>query len=51
MSKQSECTQCGWCGTDEQKIDIPQSDGMGLLTCPKCKNGEFYVIPTAELSK
>jgi len=44
----NECIQCGWQGTDEQKIDVPQSDGMGLLTCPKCGHGEFYLEPSTK---
>ena len=43
MKNVNECTECGWQGTDEQKVDIMQPDGMGLLTCPSCGCGEFYV--------
>lgn len=45
MKNVNECTECGWQGTDEQKVDIMQPDGMGLLTCPSCGGGEFYVEP------
>lgn len=43
MKNVNECTECGWQGTDEQKVDIMQPDGMGLLTCPSCGCGHFYV--------
>lgn len=46
MEETNECVKCGWLGNDVEKIDILQSDGMGLLTCPKCGNGEFYLKPT-----
>lgn len=48
MNKVYECTKCGWQGTCEQKVDIMQPDGMGLLTCPSCGCGEFYVEPTVK---
>jgi predicted nucleic-acid-binding Zn-ribbon protein len=48
MKKVNECTQCGWQGNDEQKVDIMQPDDMGLLTCPKCGCGEFYVEPSVK---
>ena len=43
MEKINECTNCGWQGSNDQKIDIMQPDGMGLLTCPKCGCGEFFL--------
>lgn len=48
MKNVNECTECGWQGTDEQKVDIMQPDGMGLLTCPSCGCGEFYVEPSVK---
>lgn len=48
MKEVNECTQCGWQGNDEEKVDIMQPDGMGLLTCPECGCGEFYVEPSVK---
>jgi hypothetical protein len=44
--KVNECIQCGCLCNDEEKFDIIQPDGMGLLTCPMCGCGEFYVNPS-----
>lgn len=49
MQKKNECIKCGWQGNDDNKVNIMQPDGMGLLTCPICGCGEFFLELSIDL--
>lgn len=56
MSKESninECTECGWIGSDKEKVSVPDKvyEDMWCLTCPSCGCNEFYVTPTNKLKE
>lgn len=43
MDKQLyECVDCGWIGTDEEKLVLPDGSGMDVHSCPNCFNDSFY---------
>jgi hypothetical protein len=45
-NKTFECTNCGWVGTESEKIEIPDKESVlnaNFLACPKCEGVEFYI--------
>ena len=43
-----ECTDCGWIGSDKEKQPVKESEGIELLTCPKCGCVSFFTNPIDE---
>lgn len=50
IKSETECTNCGWRGTDDQKIERMDTlfTGAMVSTCPMCGCIEFYMQPTPQ---
>lgn len=44
-STKHECTECGWQGIDEERIEREDCNdtGFNVLACPNCDNTSFYL--------
>ena len=50
MSKIHECVECGWLGTNEEKVAKKETQHSDILICPKCGYNEFYLNPCSHNS-